>query len=45
MNFVIKLLKSDDLVIKQVFNSIVIIIDKLVKNIIIVSFKEIYEAN
>ncbi len=44
MDFVIKLLKSKDLVIGNTFNSIIVIIDKLIKYMIIIPYKEIYKV-
>jgi len=45
MDFVIKLLKSRDLVTKDVFNSIMVIIDKLTKYAIMIPYKETYKAD
>ncbi len=44
MNFVIKLLKLKDPVISEIFNSIIIIYNKLSKYTIIILIKEIYKA-
>jgi len=44
MDFVIKLPKSKDLVIGDTFNSIIIIINKLIKYTIIIPYKETYKA-
>ncbi len=44
MDFVIKLLKSKDLVIGNTFNSIIVIIDKLTKYAILIPYKETYKA-
>jgi len=44
MNFVIKLLKSKDLITLEVFNLIIIIYNKLNKYAIIILIKEIYKA-
>ena len=44
MDFVIKLLKLKDLVISNTFNSIIVIIDKLIKYTIIIPYKEIYKV-
>lgn len=40
--FIIKLLKLKYLIIEDIYNLIIIIIDKLIKYIIIVLFKEAY---
>ncbi len=44
MNFVIKLLKSKDLITLETFNSIIIIYNKLNKYTIIILITEIYKA-
>jgi len=44
MDFVVKLLELKDLVTGGTFNSIVVIIDKLIKYIILIPYKEIYKA-
>jgi len=44
MDFIIKLLKSKDPIISEVFNSVIIIYNKLNKYAIIVLIKEIYKA-
>ncbi len=44
MDFVVKLPESKDLVIGNTFNSIMVIIDKLIKYIIMIPYKEIYKA-
>jgi len=45
MDFIIKLLKSRDLVTKDIFNSIIVIIDKLIKYTIIIPYKETYKVD
>jgi len=44
MDFVIKLPKSKDLVTGNTFDSIIIIIDKLIKYAIIIPYKETYKV-
>jgi len=44
MNFIIKLLKSKDLIISEVFNLIIVIYNKFNKYVIIILIKEIYKA-
>ncbi len=44
MDFVVKLLKSKDPVIDNTFNSIIVIINKLIKYAIMIPYKEIYKA-
>ena len=44
MDFIIKLLKSKDLTIKNIFDFILIIINKLTKYLYIVTFKKTYTA-
>ena len=44
MDFITKLLKSKDLIIIEVYNTIIVIIDRLTKYIIILPFKEKYNA-
>ena len=44
MNFIIKLLKSKDLIIIEVYDTIIVIVDRLIKYIIILPFKEKYNA-
>ncbi len=44
MDFIIKLLKSKDLVIRDIFNLIIVIIDKLIKYTVLIPYKEIYKA-
>ena len=44
MNFVIKLLKFKNLTMNEVYNSIMIIVNKLIKYFIIILFWEIYIA-
>ncbi len=44
MNFVIKLLKSKDPIISEIFNSIIVIYNKFSKYAIIILIKEIYKA-
>ena len=44
MNFITKLLKSKDLIIIEVYNTIIVIIDKLIKYAIILPFKEKYNT-
>ena len=41
----VKLLKSKDLVTQDVFDLIIVIVDKLTKYAIIVLFKELYKAD
>ena len=45
MDFVVKLLKSKDLVTQDAFDLIIVIVDKLTKYTIIVLFKELYKAD
>jgi len=45
MDFVVKLLKSRDSVIGDIFNLIIIIVDKLIKYTILIPYKETYKAN
>ncbi len=45
MDFIIKLLKLRDLVIKDVFNLIIIIINKLIKYAIMIPYKETYKVD
>ncbi len=45
MDFIIKLLKLRDLVIKDIFNLIIIIINKLIKYAIIIPYKETYKVD
>ena len=44
MDFIVKLLKSRDLVTGDIFNLIIVIIDKLIKYIILIPYKETYKA-
>ncbi len=44
MDFVIKLLKSKDLVTGDIFNLIIVIINKLTKYIVLIPYKEIYKV-
>jgi len=44
IDFIIKLLKSKDLVIRDIFNLIIVIINKLIKYIILIPYKEIYKV-
>ena len=44
MDFITKLLKSKDLIIIEVYNTIIIIIDRLIKYVIILPFKEKYNT-
>ena len=44
MNFITKLLKSKDLIIIEIYNTIIVIINRLMKYIIILPFKEKYNA-
>ena len=44
MDFITKLLKSKNLIIIEVYNAIIVIVDKLIKYIIILPFKEKYNA-
>ena len=45
MNFIIKLSESEKLVIEIIYDSILIIIDKLIKYSHLISFKELYSAD
>ncbi len=45
MNFIIKLLKLRDLVIKDVFDLIIVIINKLIIYAIIIPYKETYKVD
>ena len=44
MDFITKLLKSKDLIIIEVYDTIIVIVNKLIKYIIILPFKERYNA-
>jgi len=44
MDFVVKLLKSRDPVIGDIFDSIIVIVDKLTKYMILIPYKETYKA-
>ncbi len=44
MDFVIKLLELRDPVIRDTFNLIIVIINKLIKYIILIPYKETYKA-
>ncbi len=44
MDFIIKLLELKDLVIRGTFNLIIVIVDKLIKYIILIPYKETYKA-
>ncbi len=44
MDFIIKLLELKDLVTGGTFNSIIVIINKLIKYIILIPYKETYKA-
>ena len=44
MDFITKLLKSKDLTTTEVYNAIIVIIDRLIKYVIILPFKEKYNA-
>ena len=44
MDFITKLLKSKDLIIIEVYNAIIVIVDRLIKYIIILPFKEKYNT-
>jgi len=44
MDFVVKLLKLKDLVTGDIFNLIMVIIDKLIKYTVLIPYKEIYKA-
>ncbi len=44
MDFIIKLLELKDLVIKDTFNLIIVIINKLIKYIILIPYKETYKV-
>ena len=44
MDFVVKLLKSKDPVTGDTFNSIIVIINKLIKYTIIIPYKETYKV-
>ena len=44
MDFIIKLLKSKDLIIIEVYDTIIVIANRLIKYIIILPFKERYNA-
>ena len=44
MNFVIKLSKSKNLTTQKMYNLIIIIVDKLIKYFIMISFCEMYTA-
>jgi len=45
MDFVVKLLKLKDLVTGDTFNSIIVIINKLIKYAILIPYKEIYKVD
>ena len=44
MDFITKLLKFKDLIIIEVYNTIIVIVDRLIKYVIILPFKEKYNA-
>ena len=44
MDFITKLLKSKDLIIIEVYDAIIVIVDRLIKYVIILPFKEKYNA-
>ena len=44
MDFITKLLKSKDLIITEVYNAIMVIVNRLTKYVIILPFKEKYNA-
>ncbi len=44
MDFIVKLLESKDPVIGGTFNSIIVIVDKLIKYAILIPYKETYKA-
>ncbi len=44
MDFIVKLPELKDLVIGGTFNLIIVIIDKLIKYIILIPYKETYKA-
>ncbi len=44
MDFVVKLLKSKDLVTGDIFNLVIVIIDKLTKYTILIPYKETYKV-
>ena len=44
MDFITKLLKSKDLIIVEVYDTIMIIMDRLINYVIILPFKEKYNA-
>ena len=44
IDFITKLLKSKDLIIIEVYDAIIVIIDRLTKYVIILPFKEKYNA-
>ncbi len=45
MDFIVKLLKSRDLVTGDIFDLIIVIIDKLIKYTILIPYKETYKVN
>ena len=45
MNFIIKLSESEKFIIKEIYNSILIIIDKFIKYLHLISFKKLYSAD
>ncbi len=45
IDFIIKLLRLKDLVTGDTFNSIIVIINKLIKYIILIPYKEIYKVD
>ena len=44
MDFITKLLKSKDLIITEVYDAIIVIVDRLTKYAIMLPFKEKYNA-
>ena len=44
MDFIIKLLKSKNLTTEVLYNSIIIVVDRLVKHFYFILFKEIFDA-
>jgi len=44
MDFIVKLPRSKDLVTGDIFNLIIVIIDKLIKYTVLIPYKEIYKV-
>ena len=45
MDFIVKLLKSKDLITAEIYDAIIVIVNRLIKYAIIVPFKEKYKVD